>query len=83
MSIIETDDIVESLKRMSNDKFDIKVKDYQLGYFINPLNKKWLSERIYVSVKKDSYISPVIITEIVDRMNLKTLPFDKEICYEK
>jgi|AntDeeMinimDraft_6_1070357.scaffolds.fasta_scaffold28294_2 hypothetical protein len=81
--VINTDDIVESLKKMSNDKFDIEVKDCNMGYFLNPLNKKWLSQRIYVSLKKECYINPVIIKEIVSRLNLKTLLYDKEVYYGK
>ena len=83
MSVIDTDDIVKSLKKMSNDKFDIRIKDCSLGYFINPLNKKWLSQRIYVKVKKDTYMNPIIKKEIIERINLKILPFNKEVYYEE
>lgn len=79
--MIKTNEIMFSLRKMSNNKFDIEVIDCDSGYFINPLNKKWLSQKIYISLKRGHYINPLIIKEIIYRVNLKSLPFNKEVCY--
>lgn len=77
---MSTDDIKYLIDKMSMGKLDMIVKDFRKGYWINPLNNMWITQRVYVSVKSNEKINNKILSEIVSRVNSKSLKFNKEVC---
>lgn len=77
---MRTEEIKYLIDKMSMGKLDIIVKDFREGFWINPLNNMWITQRVYVSVKSNETINNKILSEIVSRVNSKSLKFNKEVC---
>ena len=75
---MDIEDVVNKLESLS-DEIDIKIKRFDSGYWINPINGEWVTTRIYVSVKEGSDLPTKYLTKIIKRIYPKSIKSNIEI----